>query len=299
MTGVIFNIQNYSVTDGPGIRTLVFFKGCPLRCRWCENPESLVMHPQLAFHGQKCVACKRCRIACPHGAIEYESGTRVNWSKCDNCGNCVDACNADALEMIGRNALVEEILREVGKDDAFYRRSGGGVTVSGGEATLQYDFLYALLEALKRKRYHVVLETCGFVTWEKLAALIPLVDIFYYDIKGIDPRIHRESTGVDNALILENARKLIEYGANVVFRIPIVPGINDGNRQLDALKQYLVKVNAIEVHLLPYHRLGESKLNEFRTDQSPLDIQSMNEEALLRIKEQLSHEGIVCFIGGK
>jgi pyruvate formate lyase activating enzyme len=159
MTGTIFNIQNYCVTDGPGIRTMIFFKGCPLRCLWCENPESLSPHPQVSFHRGKCVACLKCRDACPRQAIDVTREQRIDWSLCDNCGICAEVCMAEALEMIGRRMTVDEIMNDVRKDDAFYRRSGGGVTISGGEATLQYDFLTELLKELKKERYHVVLQT--------------------------------------------------------------------------------------------------------------------------------------------
>ena len=298
MKGTIFNIQNYCVTDGPGIRTLIFFKGCPLRCPWCENPELIFPKLQISFHRNKCIACEKCREACPRQAIDLAREQRIDWSLCNNCGLCANACMAEALEMIGRPMSVDEIMNEVRKGEAFYRRSGGGVTISGGEPTLQYEFLVELLKELRKENYHVVLETCGFLKWDQLEPLAKMVDIFYLDIKGIDPVFHKKHTGVENEIILSNARRLLANGNRVVFRIPLIPGMNDDFEQISSLDEFLSEVDATEIHLLPYHRFGEDKLNHIYTKQQPLGIPSMKPENVEEIKRLLARSSRKIIIGG-
>lgn len=298
MKGTIFNIQNYCLSDGPGIRTVIFFKGCTLRCLWCENPESIYPWPQISFHASKCISCKKCQQACPLKVIDLKSTHRIDWAVCDNCGKCTEVCMSQALEMIGRQMTVEEIMVEIRKETSFYSRSGGGVTISGGEPTLQYDFLVNLLEALKNESYHIVLETSGILHWNKLKLLTRYVDIFYFDIKGIDPVLHKTNTGIDNVRILSNAYKLIEQKSHVVFRIPIIPGINYEPDKISLLDQFLTTAAAKEIHLLPYHRFGEDKLKSIYTHQVQTGIPSMNSEDLESLRNTLEHGNRIVSIGG-
>jgi pyruvate formate lyase activating enzyme len=298
MRGTVFDIQHYCVNDGPGIRTMIFFKGCPLRCLWCQNPESISPAPQVAFHRERCIACEECRKVCPRSAIDLPREHRIDWSRCDNCGLCAGVCTAEALEMIGKKMTVLEVVSEVKKDNAFYQRSGGGVTISGGEPTLQYEFLIELLKELKRDDYHVVLETCGFLKWERLELLAQMVDMFYLDVKGVDPALHKEQTGVENRIILSNARRLVEGGSRVVFRIPLIPGMNEGSEQIASLDRFLSEARATEIHLLPYHRFGEDKLSRIDTCQQPLGISSMKPGDVAGIGEFLGRSERKIIIDG-
>lgn len=298
MTGTILNIQSYSITDGPGIRTVVFFKGCPLQCLWCANPESINPNPQLSFHHSKCIFCQKCQYICTKEAIQFYPTHHIDWSKCDNCGRCTDVCMSEALEMVGKKMTIEEIIDTVKRENALYRRSRGGVTISGGEATLQYDFLVDLLIALKNEDIHVVLETSGFLPWNKLEPMAKLVDIFYIDIKGIDSELHKKNTGVDNELILTNVHKLMEMGCQVVLRIPIIPGLNDSKEQIGLLDEYLLPFGKSKIHLLPYHRFGEDKLNSIHTQQISLGIPTMKDTELEKIKIMLERIDRSISIGG-
>lgn len=297
--GVIFNIQRYSINDGPGIRTIVFFKGCLMRCAWCENPESITFKPQIAFHKKKCINCGICKEVCLKGVININHENRFDWEKCNSCGECVDSCPAEALEMIGRLMTVDEIIKEIKKDDAFYKKSRGGVTISGGEATSQFEFLQELLKSLKIEGYHVVLETNGLIEWEKLKKITPNIDIIYLDIKGIDPDKHRQNTNDENAVILQNAENLLQSNCKVVFRIPIIPGFNDSPEDIHKLDEFLSTVNAKEIHLLPYHRFGEDKIETIQTEQKSLGIPSMDRSELKAIRKRIQHSDRIVIVGGE
>ncbi|MCK5200848.1 MAG: glycyl-radical enzyme activating protein, partial [Spirochaetales bacterium] len=242
--GIIFNIQRYSVNDGPGIRTIVFFKGCSMQCIWCENPESIAFQPQIAFHGNRCINCGICENVCPRDAIIINHANHIDWEKCNNCGECVTPCPSEALEMIGRLMTVNEIMKEIKKDDACYKRSGGGITISGGEAASQFEFLQELLKSLKIEGYHVVIETNGYIKWESMEEIASNVDIVYFDIKGTNPEKHRQNTNVENSIILQNAENLAKCNYRVVFRIPIIPGFNDFPEDICRLDDFLSTVKA-------------------------------------------------------
>lgn len=296
--GVVFDIQRYSLHDGPGIRTTVFLKGCPMRCAWCENPESIQANPQLAFYHNRCAGCGTCQPACPFQAIDLAKPERIDWERCNNCGRCAEACPSGALQLIGRYMTVEEVVQQVRRDRLFYEQSGGGVTVSGGEPTRQYDFLAALLQAFKGEGLHTVLETNGLLAWKKLQALTRWVDLIYLDLKGIDPTLHRQQTGVDNRLILSNARRLMAAGQDVVFRLPLIPGLNSAPHQLDLLTRFLDDIGAREVHLLPYHKSGEDKLRNIHTSQRGLPIPAMTHAEAERLKALFERSGRKVMIGG-
>ena len=257
---LIFNIQRFSVNDGPGIRTNVFFKGCPLNCLWCHNPESKSPKPELSFLASKCVGCGNCLRECPGGCHSFVDGRHViDRTRCLACGACSRFC-AGALELMGRPFDVDGILDEVMKDEAFYRASGGGLTVSGGEPMAHFPELPRLLRAAKEKGLGCCMETSGFAPWARFEEILPLVDIFLYDWKETDPARHREYTGADNALILENLRRLDAAGARIVLRCPIIPGLNDREDHfagIAALAGSLPRVERVDIE--PYHPLGRSK----------------------------------------
>lgn len=259
-------MQRFSLHDGPGIRTTVFFKGCPLRCRWCHNPESQAAATELGFAAGRCAACGACVRACPAGVHRLATDGRhdLDRARCTACGACVRACPAGALELAGRTVTVGELMDEVLKDAVFYRTSGGGLTVSGGEPLQQPAFLTALLRDARAAGLHCAVETSGFAPWPVLARLLPLVDLWLFDLKETDPKRHRVLTGVPNARILANLRRLHDAGGAVRLRLPLVPGCNDRDGHLaavEALVRALPRLAGVDV--IPYHGLGEDKRARF------------------------------------
>ncbi len=259
--GRVFDIQRFAIHDGPGIRTTVFLKGCPLQCAWCHNPESQQHQVEVSWDPAKCIGCGYCFKACPQGCHTLEDGRHLlDRTHCLQCGVCAAQCYARALEVIGRDISVAETLQEVLKDQPFYDTSGGGLTVSGGEPMAQFVFTRALLRAAKAAGLHVCLETAGFAPWEQYEQLLGSVDLFLFDYKESDPVRHRAFTGVPPDVILANLERLDARGAALVLRCPIIPGCNardDHFAALAALANRLPRVQA--VNLMPYHPLGESK----------------------------------------
>ncbi len=263
---MIFDIQRFSIHDGPGIRTTVFLKGCPLGCQWCHNPESRSPYTQLAFYKAKCIVCGRCYRACPHGAISMGE-TRVNRDQCVVCGACAEVCPTGALQIIGRTASVEEVVGVVVRDKPFYKTSGGGVTISGGEPTFQFEFTKCLLQAFKREGLHTAIETSGMTSWEHLSQIAPLVDLFLFDMKAVDAAKHVRFCGVENSVILKNAHRLAQTGAEIVFRTPIVPGVNDSDDDIRALGEFVLSLEGKpKVALMAYHKIGTGKYEAIGMD---------------------------------
>lgn len=259
-TGTVFNIQRYSIHDGPGIRTTVFLKGCPLSCWWCQNPESQLSGQEMIFWGDRCIGCGACSTICPSGAIQIKNGIPITEKeKCILCGKCIEKCPAIAREIIGEKLTAEEVIKEIEKDLVFYEESGGGVTFSGGEPLGQSEFLEGLLNGCREKKIHTAVDTSGYISWEILNKMIPKVDLFLYDLKLMDNERHKKYTGVSNELILENFKKLSSAHNNIFVRFPVIPGINDDYQNIRKLGEFLSSLEMTQVNLLSYHYIGKDK----------------------------------------
>ena len=268
LTGWIYSIQRYCIHDGPGIRTLVFFKGCELRCPWCANPESQCFDRQIACSTGKCVECGYCAKVCPKGAITLSPKPQLNRDLCDLCGVCVRACARDAWKIYGEEYTVEQIVAEIEKDSPYYRKSGGGVTFSGGEPTGQPEFLLETLKACHQHGIHTAIESHGFASSDIFRRIAPYTDLFLIDLKHMDSRTHQQLTGVDNAQVHANIRMLgCELGKKLMLRIPLIPGCNDSLENLvqtAAFAKELQSCGALEtVNVLPYHAMGRGKYDLF------------------------------------
>ena len=257
--GLIFHIQRFSIHDGPGIRTTVFFKGCPLRCRWCSNPESWHDYPEILTYDMKCTRCGRCQQVCPVDAIVVDEKEReLDRSACNLCLKCADVCPTGAIVVAGQWMTLEEVMKEVDADGLFYRNSGGGVTLSGGEPLMQWEFALDLLKDCKTKAFHTALDTSGYAPWEVLDRVLDYTDLVLYDIKHIDAEQHRKGTGKSNKLILDNARRTASR-RRTWLRVPLIPGYNDSAENLEAIARFGLEIGAEKVSLLPYHIWGKSK----------------------------------------
>lgn len=260
LTGVVFGIQRFSIHDGPGIRTTVFLKGCNVNCRWCHNPEGISLKPVIGYTASKCVGCGGCAEVCPHGCHSMTDGEHhFDRTACVACGKCVQVCPAHALELFGKRMTADEVMQVIVKDRRYYRREGG-VTLSGGEALLQKDFVLELLRRCQAEGIPCALETNGVHRFETLREVMPYVDLFLLDYKATDPEVHREYVGCGNELVLQNLQKLVENGAKVLLRCPIIPGVNDNMAHFDAIAALTRRFPALlGAEILPYHKLGVSK----------------------------------------
>lgn len=259
-SGVIFDLQRFSVHDGPGIRSLVFFKGCPLRCEWCSNPESHRFEPEILFDQAKCIGCRNCVTVCPNGAVWVEADTlRYDRSRCNACGCCAEACYSEARVLKGTVVSAEWVEAQVVKDQVFFANSGGGVTLGGGEPLAQPEFARAILRRCRERGLHTAVETCGQTPWSHLQLALPWTNLFLFDLKHVDPAKHRIHTGGDVGLILSNLARLAAAGLPVIVRIPIVPTFNDEPAEIAAIANRIAALGLREVHLLPYHSLGRGK----------------------------------------
>ena len=260
LTGFISSMQHFSTGDGPGIRSTIFFQGCNLNCVWCHNPETIPLQPVLLFYAQRCTDCGLCSAVCPADAHKMEDGRHVYVrDACRQCGHCVQQCPSDALCLSGLEMTAREVLDFIFEDIDFYRASGGGVTLSGGEPLLQADFCAHIALNCKLKGVPVIIDTAGHVNYAAFEKLMPYTEHFYFDLKGPDPEAYTEKTGGSLSRSLENLSRLVADGAGVTARIPIIPGYNDGKDDCLRLRELLIRTDVKSVHLLPYHRLGSSK----------------------------------------
>lgn len=260
---LITDIQKYSIHDGDGIRTTVFFKGCRLKCVWCHNPETQSYTRELLVHQERCVGCGACVAACPNGAISMQDGKAVtNRDQCTACGKCVDDCNLNLREVAGKEYSIDALVKELKKDEMFYEQSGGGVTLSGGEVmTADIDYIEALVKKLDRLGISVVIDTCGQAPYGNFERILPYIDTFLYDIKTIDTEVHEKYMGTGNELILDNLEKLSQAGAGIYIRIPTIKEVNGSDESMKAIIEYLQSksIHAARVNLLPYHNTGTGK----------------------------------------
>lgn len=276
MDGIIMEIQRFCLQDGPGIRTTVFLKGCNMKCKWCHNPESMEMAPVLMYREAACIGCGRCIAVCPNGVHELGSeGHKIDRSKCTGCGKCVESCQAEALSVNGYRIDSGQVMEEICKDEKYYKSSGGGVTFSGGEATLQADFLLELLLKCKEKGYHTAVETNGLFSDDVLGKLLPLVDLFLLDYK-ITGREHIDWTGVPGEKVLYNLQEIQKAGGKVVLRCPIIPGINDTELHFAAVRELKSRYSCVDhVEIMAYHATGKDKWKECGKDYTLGHIQTV------------------------
>jgi pyruvate formate lyase activating enzyme len=293
-TGIVFDIKRFSIHDGPGIRTTVFLKGCPLRCWWCHNPEGQARQPELFLRPERCIGCGACLEVCEHGAISQDGERMVtDRACCTDCGVCAEVCYAEAREVVGREMTVVEVMDAIERDSAFYDQSGGGVTFSGGEPLTQPIFLGELLRACKAATLHTTLDTCGFAPWDIVESVRGDVDLFLYDLKLIDDVRHRKVTGVSNARILENLRRLSRKGHRIVLRVPIIPGINDDEETVHAIGAFAADLPSLErVELLPYHRIGQGKYGQLGKTCPMLETDPPSEDRMAEIARMLGSRGL-------
>jgi pyruvate formate lyase activating enzyme len=273
----IFDIKHFAVHDGPGIRTTVFFKGCPLKCIWCHNPESISGKTQLAYSPDKCVGCRRCAYVCRNGVHLFDGGHKVFKEICVACRKCEEVCPESAITVYGKDVSVADIMAEVLEDKDFYETSGGGVTLSGGECLIQADFCAELLKALKREGINTAVDTCGYVAKESIDKVLPYTDIFLYDIKAIDEDVHIKCTGQSNKIILENLKHIDSLGKKIEIRIPYVPEYNSD--QIEKIAEFLKPLKNIKaVKVLPYHNYAGSKYSALNMENTLPKILPTEEE---------------------
>lgn len=281
---LITNVQKFSIHDGDGIRTSVFFKGCPLKCEWCHNPETQRFEKEMQCDKEKCVGCGTCAKVCPNGAISMENGKpEMKKDACTFCGKCVNFCPIGIREIIGREYSVKELIKELMKDQMFYEESGGGVTLSGGEVmAMDIDYILAIAKELKRQDVTLTIDTCGYVPYEKFQAILPYVHTFLYDVKVMDPKLHKKYIGVDNQLILDNLIRLAADGARIYIRIPTIKEVNGNEKNMKKTIAFLKEhdIHPAQINLLPYHDTGSGKYSKLDMEYKGTDLHAPEKEEM-------------------
>ena len=298
-TANIFNIQKFSVHDGPGIRSTVFFKGCPLKCKWCHNPESQSAEKQMLYDSKKCVLCGTCEAVCPVGTVKIENNKlTTDKDKCTFCGKCIIYCIPGARQIAGKDYTVDEVVKEVMKDKVFYDKSKGGVTVSGGEPLLNIDFAEELLMKLKDENIHTAVDTSGAVSFESLKRASRYTDVFLYDIKLMDDEKHKDFTGLSNKIILENLKKLSEIHKNINLRMPIIEGVNADVNHIEKTIEFIEWLNIKKVNLLPYHDIARHKYKKLDIEYEDEKMSKPSDDKMQKFKSMFENKGYTVKIGG-
>jgi len=297
--GIIFDIQRFSLNDGPGIRTIAFFKGCPLRCLWCSNPESQIQKSVVMFEEEKCVRCGSCEKVCNYGAASLNNPKRIDRTKCVGCGECAGICPVGALVLKGEKITVEHLIRVLKKDEIIYRKSNGGITLSGGEPLVQWKFATELLKACKAQGWHTAIETTGQGTEEAVESVFPFVDQVLLDVKTMDSELHKKVTGVTTDIIRKNAKRITEI-AQTIIRIPTIPTINDSDENYIKTIEYAKTLKGVDtIHILPYHMYGENKYTLLdREYPMGFEIKPLSRERAEELKNLVLSRGLKCAIGG-
>lgn len=301
MEGLIFDLKRYAVHDGPGIRLNVFFKGCPLHCLWCHNPEGVAFEPELMLMPNRCARCGDCVRACRHQALSQNGDGQVvaDRSRCTLCGDCLLACQREAIEIAGRKMTVEEIATEAEKERVFFEQSGGGVTLTGGEPLAQPAFAEALIDGLKSHGFHVALDTSGYAPAEVFRRLAEKADLVLFDLKIMDETRHKKYTGVSNGIILENLRSLESIGKPVWVRFPFIPGVNDDEKNLEAMASFLSRLRSVEqVNILPYHKGGVEKIRRLGREGEFAVFEPPSEEKVQSVMDFFARRGFRVKRGG-
>jgi pyruvate formate lyase activating enzyme len=296
-TGLVFNLMRFSLHDGPGIRTTVFLKGCPLRCSWCHNPESQARKEDVIYYDERCLHCGDCVAVCPHGALTGGSQPIHDPQLCQLCGVCVEACSSSARRIVGRSMTVQQVMTELLKDEVFFDESRGGVTISGGEPLFQAEFTLALLAACKARRLHTVLDTCGFAPPEVLSRAAQHVDLFHYDLKLMDSERHFQATGVRNGMILDNLIMLAESGSKIIIRVPVIPGINDDSDNFTEMSAFLAQLGLRRIDLLPYHRMGSEKYRRLHMASAMEGVEPPATDTMNAIAARFKRDGFQVQMG--
>jgi pyruvate formate lyase activating enzyme len=297
--GIVFDIQRYSLHDGPGLRTNVFLKGCALSCRWCSNPEARQFQPEIAFFERTCFLCGDCVPICSEAAIVMDDHT-VTWdrSMCNQCGRCAEVCLAHAFSLIGKDMTAGAVVAQVLRDTAFYSAQGG-LTLTGGEPTLQPEFAEAILRLSKAEGLHTAIETCGAVRWQNINRLLPYLDLVLFDLKHVDEAVHQQFTGASNRIILDNLRRTAQAGANLVVRVPLIPEFNTDRMSLAGIAEFVQSLKVVrEIHVLAYHTLGKAKYRALGIPYELGQYAPMKHEEAEQLAHVFQEYGFEVLVGG-